>query len=78
MVIRAEEEARVFADPSVRAVMVGVAGEAAILDARLGNRCGGGAMAAIQKSALRFFEDFGYRGIGLSCRLENGVCHMRG
>ncbi|MDR3158612.1 MAG: hypothetical protein LBU11_06305, partial [Zoogloeaceae bacterium] len=39
---------------------------------------GGGAMAAIQKSALRFFEDFGYRGIGLSCRLENGVCHMRG
>jgi hypothetical protein len=39
---------------------------------------GGGAMVAIQKSALRFFEDFGYRGIGLSCRLENGVCHMGG
>ncbi|MDR0673903.1 MAG: hypothetical protein LBF93_09705 [Zoogloeaceae bacterium] len=39
---------------------------------------GGGAMAAIQKSALRIFEDFGYRGIGLSCRLENGVCHMGG
>ncbi|MDR1350309.1 MAG: hypothetical protein LBJ59_05940, partial [Zoogloeaceae bacterium] len=39
---------------------------------------GGGAMAAIQKSALRFFEDFGYRSIGLSCRLENDVCHMNG
>ncbi|MDR2626380.1 MAG: hypothetical protein LBC37_08620 [Zoogloeaceae bacterium] len=39
---------------------------------------GGGAIVAIQKSALRFFEDFGYRSIGLSCRLENGVCHMRG
>jgi hypothetical protein len=39
---------------------------------------GGGAMAAIQKSALRFFEDFGYRKIGLACRLENGVCHMQG
>jgi hypothetical protein len=39
---------------------------------------GGGAMAAIQSSALRFFQDFGYRRMGLSCRLENGVCHMRG
>jgi hypothetical protein len=39
---------------------------------------GGGAMAAIQTSALRFFQDFGYRRIGLSCKLENGVCHMRG
>jgi hypothetical protein len=39
---------------------------------------GGGAIAAIQKSALRFFQDFGYRNIGVSCRLENGVCHMAG
>ncbi|MDR1888479.1 MAG: hypothetical protein LBQ81_03730 [Zoogloeaceae bacterium] len=39
---------------------------------------GGGAMAAIQKSALRFFQDFGYRNIGISCRLENGVCNMTG
>ncbi|MDR2365909.1 MAG: hypothetical protein LBD68_08685 [Zoogloeaceae bacterium] len=39
---------------------------------------GGGAMAIIQKSALRFFEDFGYRNIGLACRLENGVCRMSG
>jgi hypothetical protein len=39
---------------------------------------GGGAIAAIQKSALRFFEDFGYRNIGISCQLENGVCNMAG
>ncbi|GHT90082.1 hypothetical protein AGMMS49545_02400 [Betaproteobacteria bacterium] len=39
---------------------------------------GGGAIAAIQKSALRFFQDFGYRDIGISCTLENGVCNMAG
>ena len=39
---------------------------------------GGGAIAAIQKSALRFFQDFGYRNIGISCKLENGVCNMAG
>lgn len=39
---------------------------------------GGGAMAAVQGSFLRFFQDFGYRRIGLSCRLENGVCRMGG
>ncbi|MDR3352666.1 MAG: hypothetical protein LBO00_06670 [Zoogloeaceae bacterium] len=39
---------------------------------------GGGAVAAIQASALRFFQDFGYRRIGLACRLENGVCQMQG
>jgi len=39
---------------------------------------GGGALAAIQSSVLRVFSDFGYRQMGLSCRLENGVCHMQG
>ncbi|MDR1848895.1 MAG: hypothetical protein LBQ75_02535 [Zoogloeaceae bacterium] len=39
---------------------------------------GGGAMAAVQSSVLRMFSDFGYRQIGLSCRLANGVCHMQG
>ena len=39
---------------------------------------GGGAIAAIQKSALRFFQDFGYRNIGVSCKLENGACNMAG
>jgi len=39
---------------------------------------GAGAAAAIQRSYLRFFEDFGYDRIGWSCRLHNGVCDMGG
>lgn len=39
---------------------------------------GAGAAAAIQRSFLRFFEQFGYDRIGLSCRLQNGVCEMDG
>jgi len=39
---------------------------------------GAGAGAAIQASFLRVFETFGYRRIGLACRLANDVCEMRG
>lgn len=39
---------------------------------------GVGAAAAIQRSFLRFFETFGYRDIGLSCVLADGVCRMGG
>ena len=39
---------------------------------------GAGAAAAIQRSFLRFFETFGYSALGLSCRLELGVCQMGG
>lgn len=39
---------------------------------------GAGAMAAIQRSLLGVFETFGYREIGLGCRLVRGVCYMRG
>jgi hypothetical protein len=39
---------------------------------------GAGAAAAIQRSLLRFFDEFGYDRIGLSCRLENNVCEMDG
>jgi hypothetical protein len=39
---------------------------------------GAGAAAAIQRSFLRFFQQFGYERLGLSCRLENGVCRMDG
>lgn len=39
---------------------------------------GAGAAAAIQRSYLRFFENFGYERIGWSCRLRNGVCAMGG
>ncbi|MBZ0093273.1 MAG: hypothetical protein K8F27_13770, partial [Sulfuricellaceae bacterium] len=39
---------------------------------------GAGAAAAIQRSFLRFFKQFGYDRIALSCRLRNGVCSMDG
>ncbi len=39
---------------------------------------GAGAAAAIQRSFLRFFENFGYSALGLSCKLESGVCRMGG
>jgi len=39
---------------------------------------GAGAAAAIQRSFLRFFEEFNYSRIGLSCLLRNGVCAMDG
>ena len=34
--------------------------------------------AAIQRVFLRFFEQFDYKELGWSCRLENGVCRMGG
>jgi hypothetical protein len=39
---------------------------------------GAGAAAALQRSFLGFFDEFGYSRIGWSCKLENGVCHMGG
>ena len=39
---------------------------------------GAGAAAALQRTFLRFFEEFGYQSIGLSCRLRNNVCEMSG
>jgi hypothetical protein len=39
---------------------------------------GAGAAAAIQRSFLRFFDEFRYSALGLSCKLENGVCLMNG
>lgn len=39
---------------------------------------GGSAAAAMQRTALRFFDEFGYRRIGWRCRLANGVCEMSG
>ncbi|HEX5539718.1 MAG TPA: hypothetical protein VFX01_08005, partial [Methylophilaceae bacterium] len=35
---------------------------------------GAGATAAIQRSFLRFFDEFNYKMIGLSCRLRSGQC----
>jgi hypothetical protein len=39
---------------------------------------GGGGVAALQRSFLRFFDQFGYQRLGLSCRLTYGVCEMGG
>lgn len=39
---------------------------------------GGGAAAAIQRSFLRFFKQFNYGKMGLSCRLRNDICEMGG
>lgn len=39
---------------------------------------GAGAAAAIQRSVLRFFEEFNYAKLGLSCQLRSDVCKMAG
>jgi hypothetical protein len=39
---------------------------------------GGGVGGALSRSLLRFFEDFPYDRLGISCRLENGICAMGG
>ena len=44
----------------------------------IGGGSGGGVAAALQGSFLRFFDDFRYDRLGLSCRLANDVCVMGG
>ena len=39
---------------------------------------GGGVTAALQSGVLRFFDDFRYDALGLTCKLENDVCLMGG
>jgi hypothetical protein len=39
---------------------------------------GAGAGAAVQRSFLRFLEQFNYDKMGLSCKLRNGICQMDG
>jgi len=38
----------------------------------------GGAGAVLSSTFLRIFEEFSYRRLGISCRLDNGVCEMGG
>lgn len=42
------------------------------------SQIGGGASGVLQRSFLRFFEDFSYQRLGLSCQLNNEVCIMSG
>jgi hypothetical protein len=44
----------------------------------IGGGSGGGVAAALQGGLLRFFDDFGYDRLGLSCQLTNDVCTMDG
>ena len=46
----------------------------------IGSIGGGGAgiTQALSSGFLRFFDDFRYERLGLSCRLENDVCYMNG
>lgn len=44
----------------------------------IGGGSGGSVAAALQGGLLRFFDDFGYDRLGLSCRLANDVCIMGG
>ena len=44
----------------------------------IGGGSGGGVAAVLQGGFLRFFDDFGYDRLGLSCRLANDVCVMGG
>ena len=38
----------------------------------------GGANAVISSTFLRFFQSFSYQRLGLGCRLQAGICDMRG
>lgn len=42
------------------------------------SQIGGGAAGILQRSFLRFFEDFSYQRLGLSCKLRNDICEMSG
>ena len=38
----------------------------------------GGASGAVSRTFLRFFDEFNYDRLGITCRLRNGVCQMDG
>jgi hypothetical protein len=44
----------------------------------IGGGTGGSVASALQGGFLKFFDDFGYDRLGLSCRLANDVCTMGG
>ncbi len=39
---------------------------------------GGGVAAGLQGAVLKLFKTFGYKRIGLNCRLQGSLCHMSG
>ncbi len=39
---------------------------------------GGGVVQALQSGVLRFFDDYSYDKLGITCRLRNDICEMSG
>jgi hypothetical protein len=39
---------------------------------------GGGVVSALQSGVLRFFDDYSYDKLGITCKLRNDVCEMSG
>jgi hypothetical protein len=44
----------------------------------ISNLGGAGMSGALARSFLGFFEEFGYKRLGLGCRLQSGECEMKG
>ena len=44
----------------------------------ISNLGGAGLSGSLARSFLGFFEEFGYRRIGIGCRLKQGQCNMVG
>lgn len=44
----------------------------------ISNLGGSGLSGAMSRSFLRFFDEFGYDELGISCRLRDGICYMGG
>ena len=44
----------------------------------ISNLGGAGMGGVMSRGFLRFFEDFRYQRLGISCRLEHNICHMDG
>jgi hypothetical protein len=44
----------------------------------ISNLGGAGLSGSLARSFLRFFKEFGYKRIGIGCRLQSGICDMRG
>ena len=44
----------------------------------ISNIGGAGVSGALSRSFLGFFKEFNYDRLGISCRLENAICHMDG
>jgi hypothetical protein len=39
---------------------------------------GGGVVSALQSGVLRFFDDYSYEKLGITCKLRNDICEMSG